>query len=43
MRDDLFETLVEKINDLQFTEALSLIKRLRQRWLYDETDDPHRG
>ena len=43
MRDDLFETLVEKINDLQFTEALSLIKRLRQRWLYVEADDPHRG
>jgi len=43
MKDDLFETLVEKINDLKFSEALSLIKRLRQRWLYDETDDPHRG
>lgn len=38
MRDGLFEKLIEKINDLHFEEAQSLLICIRQRWLNGEAD-----
>lgn len=37
-RDGLFEKLIEKINDLHFEEAQSLLICIRQRWLNGEAD-----